>query len=81
MILLQQIMYGNVFMNPLTTDMITTGEIEDVNFFDNYYNKIVKRDRKSVFQCMIFIHLLKRKLITENLRIKEFIRYICWKRW
>ena len=48
---------------PVTTDIITTGEISDVNFFDNYYSKIVKRDSKKCVPMYDFHSFVKKKLI------------------
>ena len=51
---------------PVTTDIITSGIIEDVNFFDNYYSKIVKRDSKKCVPMYDFHSFVKKKLIKEN---------------
>ena len=46
--------------------MITSGEIDDPNYFDNYYSKITKRSEKKCRTMYDFHSFVKKKIIKDN---------------
>ena len=56
----------NCIHNPVTLDMITTGNIGENDDFDIYYNRIMKRNERKCGPMYDFHSYIKKKLITEN---------------